>query len=557
VSRRASRSTWKAVPGICTAGIWLLCKRRRCKYPATLLCTGSGGMTDRSTSTHIAQRVRSVYSSDQSRMNWISTEIGQSGRPKRTLWLAPRSPPSRPLPRRHHPGDIAITQHSCTRHSFPVPCRAVLCCAVYMCLLPPSHQAEHHRAFFLFIFPSRGTPRASGPYTRYCSYVHAILGTLASEGRDDGNTKNHSRTGGDTSLPSRFTSTRLSRSNSIVYRANPRNPTNNPSTPTRKVQLKESRVFPFVKPASIIEFRPVTHPKSIAPLSRSPPLPRHRAAVKQNPSLLVPTCFCRCIRIYVIGPPHKGTKRHNCLLEFISPAFTEASTKHLALSDSAGTNFRMSTRVLLRPWLVPVCRQCSRQSVPSSTRRLYSSEISTTEPSASRPNNGAAGRTTDGAFDHGLDEHTFPIGSSNLSKESTNTETRSDSSGTGIGCISRYANNWTEGGARHPRNGTVDRSLGIGGRILDASRPAQAGMRRSGQGLRSMSTIPHTKKGDTCMSILLFGTHFGGGGRAVLHCFLCLISGPALFQELPYCCLDGVDCWVAALYYMPPMNCCY
>jgi hypothetical protein len=194
VSRRASRSTWKAVPGICTAGIWLLCKRRRCKYPATLLCTGSGGMTDRSTSTHIAQRVRSVYSSDQSRMNWISTEIGQSGRPKRTLWLAPRSPPSRPLPRRHHPGDIAITQHSCTRHSFPVPCRAVLCCAVYMCLLPPSHQAEHHRAFFLFIFPSRGTPRASGPYTRYCSYVHAILGTLASEGRDDGNTKNHSRT---------------------------------------------------------------------------------------------------------------------------------------------------------------------------------------------------------------------------------------------------------------------------------------------------------------------------------------------------------------------------
>jgi hypothetical protein len=476
-------------------------------------------MTDRSTSTHIAQRVRSVYSSDQSRMNWISTEIGQSGRPKRTLWLAPRSPAT-PRPLARSPAVITpATSRSPSIHALVILflCRVVPCFAV-PCTCAYFHQVikQNTIAPSFYSYSQAAVPRGPvAPYTRYCSYVHSILGTSASEGRDDGNTKNHSRTARTTveillflrvSLRPAYPEATL-----IVYRANPRNPTNNPSTPTRKIQLKESRVFPFVKPASIIEFRPVTHPKSIAPLSRSPPLPRHRAAIKQNPSLLVPTCFCRCIRIYVIGPPHKGTKRHNCLLEFISPAFTEASTKHLALSDSAGTNFRMSTRVLLRPWLVPVCRQCSRQSVPSSTRRLYSSEISTTEPSASRPNNGAAGRTTDGAFDHGLDEHTFPIGSSNLSKESTNTETRSDSSGTGIGCISRYANNWTEGGARHPRNGTVDRSLGIGGRIIDASRPAQAGMRRSGQGLRSMSTIPHTRNGDSCMSILLFGTHFGGG----------------------------------------------
>ncbi|KAA8899000.1 hypothetical protein FN846DRAFT_189727 [Sphaerosporella brunnea] len=210
-----------------------------------------------------------------------------------------------------------------------------------------------------------------------------------------------------------------------------------------------------------------------------------------------------------------------------------------------------SIRVLLRPWLVQVCHQCSRQAAPSSIRRLYSSEISTPEPSASRTNNEAAGHTTGGgAFDRGIDGRPFPIGSSNLSKESTNTEPRSHSSGTGILPISRDSNSWTDVAARHPRNGTVDRALGTGGRIVDSSRPALGGVRVSDQGRRSTSTITHARKGDSSMSNLCVGGTFEFPRRCIAFCVLCLAL--IYFKNRPTACPDGID---GAAPHMLPMNC--
>jgi hypothetical protein len=151
--------------------------RRRCKYPKTLLCIGSGGMTARSTSTHTGQRVRSVYQvlvgsipnePDKQRDRAVGSVKAHALARPAVPALSPAPPPS------CHPGDIAITQHSIIRRSFPVPCRAVLCCAVHMYQF---HQVikQNIIAPSFYSYSQAVVPRACSPYPRYCSYVHAIL----------------------------------------------------------------------------------------------------------------------------------------------------------------------------------------------------------------------------------------------------------------------------------------------------------------------------------------------------------------------------------------------
>jgi hypothetical protein len=145
----------------------------------------------------------------------------------------------------------------------------------------------------------------------------------------------------------------------------------------------------------------------------------------------------------------------------------------------------MPTRSLLRIWL-PICHRCCRTI--SSSRRLPSSEIPAVESTAS---------CTSSAFERPVDGGTFPIGSLNPGGLSTNTEPRSDSSGTGIVHIAKDTNNQTGDGVRNSRSGTIDRGTGIGGRLQNC-RPTTT--RRLNQGWWSTSTPGQNQPSDPCMS---------------------------------------------------------
>ncbi|KAF8537680.1 hypothetical protein BDD12DRAFT_205127 [Trichophaea hybrida] len=135
-------------------------------------------------------------------------------------------------------------------------------------------------------------------------------------------------------------------------------------------------------------------------------------------------------------------------------------------------------------WL-PVCHRCCRRAISSSSLRLPSSEIPVGESTAS---------CTSSAFERPVDGDTFPIGSLNPGGLSTNTEPRSDSSGTGIVRIAKDTNSRI----RISRSGTIDRSTGIGGRLQN-SRPTTT--RRVNQGWWSTSSASgQNQPSDQCMS---------------------------------------------------------